>query len=99
MVYISGGIWYNYFVIGDDDNINKMGNEMRDKKVITLEGKTRHGKNRIREHGATWSIEEIKVSPAPSALFVKSLKSGVKRWIDQPTDEHFDVVAKKESRR
>jgi len=62
------------------------------KKIITLEGKTRHGKNRIKEHGATWSIEEIKVSPAPSGLFVKSLKSGVERWIVQPTDEHFEVV-------
>jgi len=29
MVYISGGIWYNYFVIGDDDNINKKRNEMK----------------------------------------------------------------------
>lgn len=66
------------------------------KKVITLEGKTRHGKNRIREHGATWSIEEIKVSPAPSGLLVKSLKSGVKRWIDQPTDGDFDIVAEEE---
>lgn len=66
------------------------------KKIITLEGKTRHGKNRIREHGAIWSLEEIKVSPAPSALFVKSLKSGVKRWIDQPTDKHFDVVTEAE---
>ena len=65
-------------------------------KIIKLKGKTRHGKNRIREHGATWSIEEIKVSPAPSGLLVKSLKSGVKRWIDQPTDGDFDIVAEEE---
>lgn len=30
-MYIFGGIWYNYFVIGDDDNINKKG-----KKVMGL---------------------------------------------------------------
>ena len=39
---------------------------------VTLSGKTRHGKNRISEHGERWLIKEVKVFQGAPAMILES---------------------------
>ncbi len=65
--------------------------------VVKLSGKTRHGKNRIRENGDMWRV--ITVDGADSSIL--STKICVRpldlerrenwRWIDLPEDDHMEV--------
>ena len=65
--------------------------------VVKLSGKTRHGKNRIRENGDMWRV--ITVDGAYSSIL--STKICVRpldlerrenwRWIDLPEDDHMEV--------
>jgi len=61
---------------------------MRNKEMIlTLKGKTGHGKNRIREHGDKWEVLDlppgvISMAPRPPFPPIKSLKTGDCRWLD-----------------
>lgn len=50
-------------------------------ETITLIGVTRHGKNRIAQHGPDWLILEPAVRPKPARLFIRSLKTGDERWL------------------
>ncbi len=56
--------------------------------IIKLRGVTRHGKNRIHEHGDTWRVIESGVSPKPAMLFIESVKTGDRRWLN----DNFEVV-------
>jgi len=63
--------------------------------IVRLEGITRHGKNRIREHGEYWKIvrEESSV-PAlgnKSGILMEAL-DGDKRWITGHDDPNFKMV-------
>ena len=54
---------------------------------ITLKGITRHGKNRVHEHGDQWKVLDlppgvIKMSHPPHLPFIRSLKTGEGRWLD-----------------
>ena len=54
---------------------------------VILKGKTRHGKNRIREHGDLWEVLEvptgvIRMSHKPPFPPIKSVKTGAERWLD-----------------
>ena len=55
--------------------------------ILTLKGKTGHGKNRIREHGELWEVLEfppgvIAQDPKPALPPIRSLKTGEWRWLD-----------------
>ena len=39
---------------------------------VTLSGKTRHGKNRISEHGERWLIKEVAVFQGAPAMILES---------------------------
>ena len=51
--------------------------------ILTLKGKTGHGKNRIREHGDKWEVMETNLTPKPPLPPIKSLKTGEIRWLDE----------------
>ena len=56
-------------------------------KIITLKGITRHGKNRIHEHGDQWEVLGlpplvIKMSHPRRLPWIRSLKTGEGRWLD-----------------
>jgi len=55
--------------------------------IITLKGITRHGKNRVHEHGDQWEVLDlppgvIKMSHPPCLPPIQSLKTGEWRWLD-----------------
>ena len=55
--------------------------------ILTLKGLTGHGKNRINEHGDKWEVLELPpvvldMTPKPVLPFIKSLKTGEGRWLD-----------------
>ena len=39
---------------------------------VLLKGKTRHGKNRINQHGDMWLIEEVSTFQGQPAMFLRS---------------------------
>ena len=64
---------------------------------IRLTGKTRHGKNRVREHGDVWEViglptGVLNMTPTPKLTTVKSVKTGDERWIDMVgEDKNFSI--------
>ena len=64
--------------------------------IITLKGKTGHGKNRVREHGDIWEVLTIQdigivsARPMPKHPPIRSVQTGEWRWFD---DINFEVVA------
>lgn len=64
--------------------------------TITLRGKSLKGKNRIREHGATWAIVDYSniamcFNNQP-AWYVRSEATGHERWIRQNDDRDFVIM-------
>ena len=65
---------------------------------LRLAGKTRHGKNRIRENGDMWRA--INVDGAESSLLVTKIcvipldvsRRSEWRWIDLPEDRDMEIV-------
>ena len=57
-------------------------------QIITLMGKTKHGKNRIKEHGEKWEIRKININK----LFLHSLIDDDIRWIERDFDKDFDIL-------
>ena len=67
--------------------------------TIILEAKTQKGKNRIQEHGKTWSIcmraERVNFSThlIGGWILVQSLKNPNHiRWINERDDENFRII-------
>lgn len=58
-------------------------------KILKVVGKTRHGKNRVIQHGEFWRVLPKEVKPAPPDFFVESVETGDKRWLS-PT--HFKII-------
>lgn len=56
--------------------------------IIKLKGITKHGKNRIHEHGDEWVVIEPKVTPKPAMLYIQSVKTGDIRWLNH----NFEIV-------
>jgi hypothetical protein len=56
--------------------------------IIKLKGITKHGKNRIHEHGNEWRVIEPMVTPKPAQLFIESVKTGDRRWLNH----NFEVI-------
>lgn len=57
--------------------------------LITVEGKSQKGKNRIREHGRVWKIRKV----WGTHLLLESTNGDeYLRWVDGPHDEDFAVT-------
>ena len=55
--------------------------------ILTLTGRTGHGRNRIQEHGNLWEVLEVptgvvSMSQKPPFPPIKSVKTGEERWLD-----------------
>ena len=64
--------------------------------IVKLFGKTRHGKNRIRENGDMWEVIQVDgqdSSILPTKVCVAPLSgSGNWRWIDLVDDRDMEIV-------
>ena len=66
---------------------------------ITLKGKTRHGKNRINQHGENWMIRAISTFKGQPAMMLRSENMTDRggfdgRWVLLKDDENFEIVSK-----
>ena len=66
--------------------------------ILTLKGKTGHGKNRVREHGELWEVLEfppgvVDMNPKPTLPPIKSVKTGEWRWFDE---KNFEIISESE---
>ena len=65
--------------------------------AVRLSGKTRHGKNRIRENGDMWEVIIIdgkESSVVSTKICVVPMAEGRRenwRWLDLPEDEHMEI--------
>lgn len=68
---------------------------------VVLRGKTRHGKNRLNQHGETWIVIEEKTFQGQPAIRLRSTKktegqAGKKgfdtRWVLIDNDRDFEIV-------
>ena len=65
--------------------------------IVKLFGKTRHGKNRIRENGDMWRVITVDGQDStilPTKICVRPMDLDRRdnwRWIDLPDDEHMTV--------
>ena len=51
-------------------------------KKVLLSGKTRHGKNRIQQHGAEWLVEKIDRFRGEPAMMLRSMTKSDKGQFD-----------------
>ena len=67
--------------------------------IIKLSGKSRHGKNRIRENGDLWKVintdgqDSSVLSTKICVIPIDMERRENWRWIDIPEDEHMEIVA------
>lgn len=57
-----------------------------------LTGKTRHGKNRVREHGTVWEVtrhNEINYPHTAHKTEIRSVLTGARRWVRIGNDPDF----------
>jgi len=75
---------------------------MRQGDTITLEPKTRHGKNRINEHGADWIVMNKGRFKGQPAVHLRSIDKTFKmgqawtfdgRWVLLNNDPDFDIIS------
>ncbi len=67
----------------------------REGGTVTLTGISRHGKNRINQHGSTWRVKEIR---GMKMLLISQFKTEGKRdnkghdwrWVEMHDDPNFD---------
>ena len=65
---------------------------------LRLAGKTRHGKNRIRENGDLWEVTNLDgqdssiLSTKACVVPIKESRRSEWRWLDLPSDEHMEIV-------
>ena len=81
---------------------------------VKLKGRTRHGKNRVNEHGEWWKVVHEKDSSPnfwgkilPDMLHLSSVDCSCNtckkfgqdgRWIATKNDVNFEIIEKKESK-
>ena len=66
---------------------------------LKLIGKTKHGRNRVREQGAAWKVMEVCTAQrhsahpegTPLALLVSACAKHW-RWVKQANDVNFDII-------
>lgn len=63
---------------------------------IVLIGKTRRGKNKIREHGEYWDVVDrwdcVQCLDNKPGILVVSIQDQDVRWVAVENDSHFDVA-------
>ena len=65
--------------------------------AVRLSGKTRHGKNRIRENGDMWEVitfdgkESSVLSTKICVVPMAEERRENWRWLDLPEDEHMEI--------
>tara|TARA_B100000287_G_scaffold406197_1_gene430455 strand:- start:309 stop:557 length:249 start_codon:yes stop_codon:yes gene_type:complete len=74
---------------------------------VKLTGKTKHGKNRVREQGEFWTIAEIRrmshsrgFAPMGTKIILMNADSDPLkhwRWVEAENDKNFDVKKVSES--
>ena len=66
--------------------------------IIKLSGKSRHGKNRIRENGDLWEVTNLDgqdssvLSTKACVVPIKESRRDEWRWLDLPSDEHMEII-------
>ena len=66
--------------------------------IIKLSGKSRHGKNRIRENGDLWEVTNLDgqdssiLSTKACVVPIKESRRSEWRWLDLPSDEHMEII-------
>ncbi len=70
---------------------------MRHGGTIELAGKTRKGKNRVREHGATWVVarvqDSVKVLGGVGGALIHPVGNTVQlRWIEMDGGPDFELI-------
>jgi hypothetical protein len=83
-----------------------MGEDTRKMNVgdtLTLSGKSKHGKNRVNEQGAKWTVIELKIVQHRMSVFpvgtpitlLAAVSDPTKhwRWIRQQNDVNFNIEA------
>jgi len=65
--------------------------------LVQLSGKTNHGKNRIREHGSSWMVQDlptgvISANPMPTRKTLVSVLTGAERWVSMTNDKDFIIA-------
>jgi hypothetical protein len=58
-------------------------------RTVTLKAKSLKGKNRIREHGAVWTVEQDASFQGQPALLVSTVKD--LRWVMKSNDPNFTI--------
>ena len=71
--------------------------------TVKLTGKTRHGKNRVREQGSAWTVVGVVDSPpwfpSPSGRVLRLEAAGHWRMVSTFGDKNFDVTHTDTTRR
>jgi hypothetical protein len=76
----------------DMNNIPKVGD------LIKLVGISRHGKNRINEHGNAWLVKAVKDGRVSLSSLENTFKSKTLppspdgRWVQLRDDENFEII-------
>jgi hypothetical protein len=88
-----------------DQPRRRVRNKLRDRKMtqVILTGKTKHGKDRIRQHGNVWNVTSMSMPVAPHKMMLESLHETTTlrvscetlrfkdaRSIDKSDDKDFD---------
>lgn len=72
--------------------------------LVKLKAKTRHGENRIRQHGDIWTVMLISPSHMKGQIFLSSQEetfavddeaSHDHRWVHLKNDKNFEIVEEK----
>ena len=63
---------------------------------VKLKGKTRHGKNRINQHGNHWLVTHVGKFQAQPAVMLRSMKQTDRgnfdgRWVQLNDDSNFEM--------
>ena len=68
--------------------------------IVVLHPKTKHGKDRIAQHGSRWKVVTA-VGSRPNSIRLESLENTFKlgdtktkdsRWVDLPVDKDFEII-------
>jgi|TARA_Y100000034_G_scaffold60139_1_gene73092 hypothetical protein len=72
---------------------------MKPGDIIKLKGKTKHGKNRVREQGEFWGVIKLDIAKQYSiysrgTLFVRLMSMDAKHWrnVACTNDINFDII-------
>lgn len=70
---------------------------MKTGDTITLKPKSKHGKDRVAQHGNRWTVRNVKEAQVLLESMEKTFKFGDRkitdlRWVDLKNDLDFEIV-------